>query len=79
MYSLGLGLLLWVSPYWLHCNEWHSYGTYEGAVAEAINTDTAIRLNQYIFLSGEENTRHYRARIRQHQAYINKMYRARHK
>lgn len=80
MYSFGFGLLLWLSPNW-YWNEgaWYSYGTYEGAVAESINTDTAIRLNQYLFLSGEENTQHYRARNHQRQVRLNQMYRARHK
>lgn len=80
MYSFGLGLLLYLSPCWYEYeNTWYACGTYEGAVAESINTDTAIRLNQYLFLSGEENTRHYRARLRQRQARANKAYRDRHK
>lgn len=82
MYSFGLGLLLWLGPWYYnpeYYETWYTYGTYEGAVAASINTDTAIRLNQYLFLSGEENTQHYRARLHQRQAYLNKMYRARHK
>lgn len=53
-------------PYWWHsygAYEWSVWGSYEGAVAESINVDTFIRLNQYLYLSGLEADQRHRQRL----------------
>ncbi|MBV8128815.1 MAG: hypothetical protein JO114_14300 [Planctomycetaceae bacterium] len=54
----------WYAPGpWWHsygAYEWSVWGSYEGAVANSINVDTFIRLNQYLYLSQlEANRREY--------------------